>query len=467
MKSKEIKWFQIKKWIDKDYPLIKFLALSNKVSFNEQYRNLGSPNIDKYVDDIINYYSSETKLDKWMIRAIADVSKYSNPLELFKIKDSKLYDLENGSKLVLSLVKIFANLRLKKIDTVIFVPWLKTGGADLHVVLLARSLTLNKKKCLVIATENTTSEWKDRIGNENVFINIGPIISKIPILAFINVFRIFLVAWDVKNIHVMNSHFGWNLLEKYGLILKKICKITTSLFCYDYTVYGEPIGYARNLDNINFEFDVILTDNTPFKDHLVDYYAVKRETIHTLRHPIEVDLLAPKSDAKGPILWAGRLDDQKNFPTLIKIAKKRPDLTFEVYGSSVTDQMKSIKDETSSEVNIIYKGPFSKLDEIPINKYSIFLYTSKWDGLPNIVLEMCAMRIPVICPRIGGLGVDLPEEFLNLVSNPHAVDEYIELIDSITKNHESYLDKASKAQIFVVKNFNFKNLLEQMKEIEY
>jgi glycosyltransferase involved in cell wall biosynthesis len=463
----KIKWFQIKKWIDRDNPIIKFLAFKNKVNYIDQYIISGSPNIEKYIEDIIYFYSKETNFDTWIIKETALISRFSNPLELFKIKANNNYKVEEGKDLVLKLIQLFANLKLKKIDTIIFVPWLKTGGADLHVTLLAKASILNKKNCLVIATENTTSEWKDQIGTGNSFINISLLINKVPILTFINVFRVFLKLWQVKNIHVMNSHFGWRLIENYGINIKKICKLTTSLFCYDYSVYGEPIGYARYLDKLKFEFDLILTDNTPFKEHLVGYYGVNPDTVKVLQHPIEVNYLLPKTDKNGPILWAGRLDDQKNISMLLEIAKKRSDLCFEVYGSSVTDKNEKISELFTGIKNVAYKGPFNNLKEIPVNKYSIFLYTSKWDGLPNIVLEMCALKIPVICPKIGGLGFDLPEKYIYLVNDPFEANEFIKRIEEIKKNYLDALQKAEQAQIFIIKNFNFKNLSEKIREIDY
>lgn len=43
------------------------------------------------------------------------------------------------------------------------------------------------------------------------------------------------------------------------------------------------------------------------------------------------------------------------------------------------------------------------MSDLPLEKYDAFIYTSDFDGLPNILLEMLGAGLPVIAPDVGGI----------------------------------------------------------------
>jgi glycosyltransferase involved in cell wall biosynthesis len=51
-----------------------------------------------------------------------------------------------------------------------------------------------------------------------------------------------------------------------------------------------------------------------------------------------------------------------------------------------------------------YHGQFGRFDDIETEAFDAFLYTSRWDGLPNVLLEAAAHRLPIIAQVTGGIG---------------------------------------------------------------
>jgi glycosyltransferase involved in cell wall biosynthesis len=48
------------------------------------------------------------------------------------------------------------------------------------------------------------------------------------------------------------------------------------------------------------------------------------------------------------------------------------------------------------------QGTFERLDDLPLDEASLWLYTSQWDGLPTILLEVGLRKIPLVAAWVGG-----------------------------------------------------------------
>ena len=54
--------------------------------------------------------------------------------------------------------------------------------------------------------------------------------------------------------------------------------------------------------------------------------------------------------------------------------------------------------------NLHYHGPYERFDDIETEAFDAFLYASRWDGLPNVLLEAAAHHLPIIAQVTGGIG---------------------------------------------------------------
>ena len=111
----------------------------------------------------------------------------------------------------------------------------------------------------------------------------------------------------------------------------------------------------------------------------------------------------PGAEPSYRLLWASRITSQKR-PELVSaivrsLRKFFPTLKVDIFG-----QLDIEDGELHFDVpGLTYCGPFDGFQSLPIENYDAMIYTSYFDGLPNIILKSMASGLPVIAPDVGGI----------------------------------------------------------------
>lgn len=296
-------------------------------------------------------------------------------------------------------------------DIVILVPWLVRGGADLGALLHAQAAISAEKKVVLVATLDAESPWKNRIPSGAGFIEYGKLSNKLTEQHRQEVLIRLLLDSSAKTIHVINAQLGWEIIKRYGKSLTGLGKkIYASAFSDGRDENGVMWSYPRFyfVDCWRYLSGVIC-DSSWYPDDLVRQYGVSREKLYTAYFPLISDqALEYRSQTTGCILWASRITLSKRPDLLIKIARALPDIGFDVFGYT-EDAERHYESELKALPNIALRGKYESLSALAAEgSYSAFLYTSAWDGLPNVLLEATAAGLPVIASAICGV-----PEFIN------------------------------------------------------
>ena len=113
--------------------------------------------------------------------------------------------------------------------------------------------------------------------------------------------------------------------------------------------------------------------------------------------------LSQGSRRRHKALWAGRFGAQKGLDVAIEIARALPEVDFRLYGG-IPEQLGE-----GVPANLIACGVFSEFGDLPLHEATLFLHTSHWDGLPNVLLEAGAAGLPIVATDVGGVA-DLVDE---------------------------------------------------------
>jgi glycosyltransferase involved in cell wall biosynthesis len=303
-----------------------------------------------------------------------------------------------------------------KVSHVLLVPWLKSGGADLVALNYVSALTAHKMaEVVVISTENSDSPWAGRLPRETRIIEFGKRYSHLSQEEQEKLLTRLLLQFTPRVIHNINSLLGYNIFIKYGKAIAESSHLYASAFCEDITPDGRSVGYPVCFLPQCFDcLTAVLSDNLHILDKLRDIFAFDEEKLFVHYQPMftearrltHTDLVNKDS---LDILWASRLDIQKRPDILIKIVDQCRDLPFifHVYGSSVYGttkrEVKTFVKSFDSLPNVRYYGPFDGLHSLPTERYDVFLYTSQWDGLPNVLLEAVSFGLPIVASATGGI----------------------------------------------------------------
>lgn len=120
--------------------------------------------------------------------------------------------------------------------------------------------------------------------------------------------------------------------------------------------------------------------------------------------------LRPKYEGEREkvIIGAGRLNSQKNFPLLIsafaKIAKDFPEYKLCIYGKGgLLESLQELAKEKGVGDRVEFPGFATNMPEI-LEKASMFVLSSDYEGMPNALMEAMALGVPCVSTDCGGGG---------------------------------------------------------------
>jgi glycosyltransferase involved in cell wall biosynthesis len=256
-------------------------------------------------------------------------------------------------------------------------------------------------------------------------------------------------------VHNLNSPVAYDMFIEYGKAVSQSTRIFNSIFCTEFDADGAQTGYA--VDQLDKCYDVItkvFSDNNWFIGHLIDIYDFDRDRFAAHNMPPDKTLKALSREARRKpgdamnALWASRLDRQKRIDVLAKIVKRCENLPieFHVYGGSLNPVDDAIVNEIRSAPNVKFAGPYDGFASLPVTDMDVYLYTTSWDGTPNVILEATMSGLPIVAPPVGGIPEVLGGGAGLLVSDPDDVEGFVGALKQLLESPELGAAIVQKAQ---------------------
>lgn len=343
---------------------------------------------------------------------------------------------------------------------IIALPFLGKGGAERTALQFARAIVAND-------SPRSVGIWvtdRDMVSSElalpkgakliNLWQYLPSEASEDGRIAFL---RDCLMTLRPEVFHVINSDVGWKLICREGNRLQQAMRLFGSIFAFQFTPdFSSRIGYAEYyLRDAIDSLDGLFSDNARFQDDAVDVYGLTyaREKFHAVYNACRIaegnwketarnrllQLRSAPPDEPLNVLWAGRLDEEKRVDLLYQVATHCPHIRFHVYGESVVGGRLGMPNLD----NLRYYGPFSEpADLVQSTIYDAFLFTSRWEGMPNMLLEVGALGVPIVAPDVGGVRELIGESTGFLVPAKPAAADYSAALNKIAKDRVLAASKA-------------------------
>ena len=351
---------------------------------------------------------------------------------------------------------------------VIYIPSIERGGVEKNLLYVANYLS-KKNIDIYVVTANKGQEkffnakikficpkskrWNDSSRLIKTLICMILIISRLPL----------------KNISILSfqSNISAIILSKF-LNLKIIIRLNTSIDKYIDNFIKRlfyKIIYSMS--------DAIIVNSLEFKNDLNKILKLNSVKIF---NPIKIESFNKKlridyfRNFNGiKILSIGRLTDQKNHITIFKSLNilKKNKINFKFYLIGAGYKLNELKQYVEShKLSACVKFGGYKLNaQEYIRSSDLFILSSKYEGLPNVLIEAQLQNVPIISSdcRTG------PKEILlnGKLGYMFKVDNYTslsQLIINFSRDKRKFLEKAKLAKKYLYR-FDFEKNLSKYQNI--
>ena len=365
--------------------------------------------------------------------------------------------------------KLFASLT-SQFSHVIFLPWLVRGGADLIAMNAVRAAIEQHGPAatLVIVTDHDrveAADWLPLAAEIRVISDYSPNLSHEDRVRIVEMLIVSLRPRAVLNV---NSRACWDAIERKGLALAQFTRLYGALFCRDYTEDSRAAGYSDTHFRPSLPYYTkIYFDNQAFRQELIQNYGLPvsiQGRLSVVYAPSAEGLRFRgfrRGDAGGrlSVLWAGRFCRQKNIDLLIEIAQSAPHVQFDVYGGGDAAYTTRLTQAEQRLPNISLKG-FPSLENIPTERYGAFLFTSLWEGLPTVLINIGALGLPIVASDVGGVSELVNSETGWLIQNYTRPEPYLAALDEIQRVPDEAALRADKMAAWLEERHSWKAYIQ-------
>ncbi|UMG93045.1 glycosyltransferase family 4 protein [Nocardioides sp. TF02-7] len=235
----------------------------------------------------------------------------------------------------------------------------------------------------------------------------------------------------------INSVLGYRALGHYGSALADSERLFLLFFCNEQLPRGNWVGlplrqFYRNVDVV----EGVITDSAYLAGWLREQFALGEDVfpgLHVFRAPVDPSLEpagrpSARPDRRPRVYWAGRLDRQKRVGLVAEIARRLPDVDFLMWGQADLDGAGTRADLPP---NIALQGSYDHITELDLGDADLWLYTSGWDGVPSVLLEVGMTGVPIVGTLVGGTGEVLTDEHSWPVPEDAGATAYVDAIRAV------------------------------------
>ena len=349
------------------------------------------------------------------------------------------------------------NSKLKILFTL---PTLNGGGAERVFVNYIRSLDKTKYEISLLLV-NKTGEFLKFIPS---FVNIYDIGSSKTRYGFFKL---------LKSIKIINPNLIVSTTNRMNILVLmislfiskqiKICLYEPSMPSAQFGNKYLPKYYLYLMKLLYRYSDYIIAQTKEMRNEIAEYYSVNKNKIIVTSNPIDTKLIDenvsgyhnPYSSGYINIIASGRIREEKGYEFLLqsfaKVVTDNPKFKLFILGNIgnqvYMDKLKLIIKQYGLEDHVNFLGFL--INPFPYYKYAdLFVLSSRWEGLPNVVLEALYLKTPVVVTNC----IPYFYELINEGKNGFVVDYGNEI--SMSQKIQLYSELEVQPNMLDLPNYN-------------
>ena len=433
-------------------------SLGSKFQFSAEFAVIErSMFVSRYQNDFDAVDTFEWNLNQWVVcktkigpRVINQITEqfkvepivaYSNPRYIPFLRNYAANDLSRRD--LIDTSKLLDNIQ-KRAHTVLVISKLQIGGAEKYILNLAAEIAKISGETVELLVTDQNQFDIDQFVSANQIRQRNVVIKSLYdwyqktwkkdfILAQ------YLMMKNCKNIIVCNSSEGYKTISNYGKQLSSKADLFSVFFSEAPVEFGVSHSARHVLDAINW--GTVISDNKNYientKLRVPKFVQDKFTFVPSLLEGsgtsiIENSIVRSRINRsrKRKILWFGRVEVLKDIESLIEFGKNNNSVSIDVFGPI------DLYEQIDFPPNVVLKGAVRHLGDIELINYDVFLFTSKFEGMPNSVLEIANVGMPIIAADVGGIRSTFGSDTLFMYTNSRSSKS---TAFNINKAFEEYL----------------------------
>ena len=193
---------------------------------------------------------------------------------------------------------------------------------------------------------------------------------------------------------------------------------------------------------------------------------LKRFEVDSIR-PQLCEQLGVSASAKI-VTMVGRLTPSKNYPMLLRLAKRAKEEGFNIHFLIVghgaqENELKELAKTLNVEQVVHFLGLRHDIPAI-LKSSDIFCYTTLFEGFPNALLEAMAARLPIITTDFDGVQELITDGQSGKVIEIDDLDACMEVINFYLDNSDIAKSCAKSARQFVAENYTMSQMVQKTQD---
>lgn len=185
--------------------------------------------------------------------------------------------------------------------------------------------------------------------------------------------------------------------------------------------------------------------------------------------PLSTDLNIP--EGRPLVASVGRLEAQKDYKTMLcaarLVARIYPDVIFAVAGEGPDRSLLEAKArELGLNENVIFLGGLADVRPL-LARCDMFAMSSRWEGMPNALMEAMACSKPAVVTNAGGCPELVRDEVNGYVASPAHARELADGIIRLLKNPQSARRMGAESRRIIERDYTLEKSLANWRALYY
>ncbi len=410
-------------------------------------------------------------LPEWFASELASVAAFSQNLDATGELAGNSYWFNDSASSIRAISEALDGAIPQNTTHALLVPWIGKGGGELVSIWHALAIDRAGGHAVMLGTDGGKREWQNRLPASTTYVELPDVLEAASLPGqgldpedIKHALSAVLRARGLQAVHVINSYLGFQTLKTradWGST-----KVFVSLFGVGKDSHGLDAGYWLEASDLK-GVDRFLTDNSVVPDQRAESFGLAPRQVAAVAYPATatrayLDVERPDG-ARPQILWASRLDNEK-LPTLVfEIAARMPDVDFNMFGSAVLDSLTL----DSAPDNVRIRGAFDGWTSLPDEPFECLLFTSMWEGLPNVTIEALGSGLPIVASNVGAIREVVREDCGVLIDDVFEPDGYVKALRQLLDDPELRREMAANAVAQIETERSVDSFMKRLHQLGY